>query len=392
MTCLEDGTDYGPCQDEQTPVDEVCDNLADDDCDGDTDETADMDGDGWTPCDGDCCDVAADCTVAPELVNPGALEILDNGVDDDCDPLTSDTVPPDECSTAQDFDVTADDMAYAIELCQFTTADPPLDEKKWGVISAEFRTPEGDVPASAQLDTMQQSQAAVMINYGNVIVPQVGSTLAGISNGWMRDEGDPGWTGNPSSSMGYFQQPPADYLAEHGGNLPSSSSCMGTCPAGSGANDGVNLRLEIRVPTNADELSFQMRFFSYEYWNYSCTSYNDFFLALLTSGESSIPADKNIAYDSLNNPISVNNGFVEVCNPHWMYACLDCPSGNAELAGTGMCSSFPTTCHGAGTNWLQITSPVVPGETIVLELMVFDVSDGILDSLSLLDAFSWTTI
>ena len=32
---------------------------------------------------------------------------------------------------------------------------------------------------------------------------------------------------------------------------------------------------------------------------------------------------------------------------------------------------------------------MVPGATMVLELMVFDVSDGILDSLALLENFLW---
>ena len=45
---------------------------------------------------------------------------------------------------------------------------------------------------------------------------------------------------------------------------------------------------------------------------------------------------------------------------------------------------------GGGTVWLQTTAPVLPGETIVFELMVFDVSDPILDSLVLLDDFEWS--
>ena len=53
-----------------------------------------------------------------------------------------------------------------------------------------------------------------------------------------------------------------------------------------------------------------------------------------------------------------------------------------------MCPGNP--CTGGGTVWLQTTAPVEPGETMVLQLMVFDVSDGILDSLSLLDAFEWS--
>ena len=44
---------------------------------------------------------------------------------------------------------------------------------------------------------------------------------------------------------------------------------------------------------------------------------------------------------------------------------------------------------GAGTPWLTTSAPVVPGENMTLEIMLFDVSDNILDSLILLDNFRW---
>jgi hypothetical protein len=145
----------------------------------------------------------------------------------------------------------------------------------------------------------------------------------------------------------------------------------------------VNLRLTIRVPTNALSFSYQFRFFSAEYWTYSCTSFNDFYLALLTTKANGIPADHNISFDSKNNPVSVNNGFFDVCVKK---GCYSCPLGTQALQGTGM--EIGNT--GGATAWLKTTAPIVPGETMVLELMVFDVSDGILDSLSLLDAFDWS--
>jgi hypothetical protein len=388
QTCNAQGTGYGFCVGEVLPVAEQCDGQ-DHDCDSIPDNPPDVDGDGWNVCQGDCCEDTVACS-DPILVNPGAFEFIGNGVDDDCDPATSDTIPPTACSTAASFSVTGTDMAMAMELCQFTTLNPPPGAQKWGVISAELLTPDGSPPSAAQLNSMQTQQAAVLTNYGTVITPWAGPTMAGISSGWMRDENDPGYPGAPNTGMGYNQQPPASYLAANGGALPASASCMGTCPAGSGANDGVNLRLTIRVPTNAQSFSYFFRFFSYEYWVYSCTVYNDFYLALYQSGAIGLPADGNISFDSANNPVSVNNGFFEVCIPHPTYTCRSCPSGNAELAGTGMCSSFPSTCPGGGTVWLETTAPVVPGEIITLDLMIFDVSDGVLDSLSLLDNFQWS--
>ena len=145
----------------------------------------------------------------------------------------------------------------------------------------------------------------------------------------------------------------------------------------------MNVRLTIRVPTNALSFSYKFRFFSAEYWTWQCTAYNDFYLALLTTGAAGIPADKNISFDSLNNPVSVNNGFYDLC---YTKTCNTCPLGTGALAGTGM----EVGQTGGGTNWLTTTAPIVPGETMQIEFMIFDVSDHILDSLTLLDNFQWS--
>src|SRR4029077_4211819 len=44
----------------------------------------DQDGDGWTTCQGDCCDNTTQCA-NPALVNPGAIEVNGDGIDNDCD-------------------------------------------------------------------------------------------------------------------------------------------------------------------------------------------------------------------------------------------------------------------------------------------------------------------
>jgi hypothetical protein len=209
----------------------------------------------------------------------------------------------------------------------------------------------------------------------------------------MRDTGDTGYVApNSGSDFASASSPPAGYLAQHGGALPSSASCYGNCPAGSGANDSINVLATIRVPTNALSFQYNFRFFSSEFWTWSCTVYNDFYLALLTSGHPMIPADKNISFDSANNPVSVNNGFFDVCQ---VRGCQTCPSGTGALGGTGMDNlashgTYGTGATGGATNWLLTTAPVIPGETITLEFTVFDVSDGILDSLTILDALEWS--
>ena len=361
---------------------EICANGFDDNCDGATDENPDWDGDGWGACDSDCCEGLDFCSTTPELINPGAFEVIGDSVDNDCDPATLDTMPI-ACNSVQDFtNVSGNDLARAMELCQFTTANPPLPQRKWGVISAEQVFADGTVPNAGQLSTIQNWQSAVLTDYGSNVAPRAGNTMAAIGTGRTRDAGDPGFV-NPDggSDFNHFGQPPAAYLAANGGALPGALGCSGNCPAGTEANDSVNLRMSIRVPTNAQSFSYRFKFYTAEYEEWTCTIFNDFYLALLQSGAAGIPTDRNISFDPLNNPFSVNNGFFEVCIP---FGCYTCPSGTGELVGTGMEAGV-----GGGSLWLITTAPIVPGETITLELMVFDVSDEEWDTNVLLDDFQW---
>ncbi len=385
QTCSKDGTAWSLCSGWVIPAPEICANSKDEDCNGQTDDSPDLDQDGWTVCDGDCCDKMGQACGDPKLVNPGAFEFVGNMVDDDCDPATSDSVPAAACSSNATFsNVTADKLAEAIDICQKTTANAPLPQKKWGLLSAEFKLANGTTPNATELSNMKNWQAAVLTDFGTGgVVPKVGSTMAGISSGRMRDQSDPSWTApTQGGDFGSYSTPPAAYLAAHNNSLPASASCNGVCPAGSGANDSINLRVQLRVPTNALSFAYRFRFFSAEYWTYACTTFNDFYLALLTSTAQNIPADKNISFDSQNNPVSVNNGFFDVCTPK---GCYMCPDGPAELAGTG----FQLNNYGGATKWLKTTAPITPGETMTLELMIFDVTDNLWDSLALLDGFEW---
>ncbi len=68
-------------------VSEVLYNGVDDDCNPATLDTVDADGDGYNS--------NVDCNDADASVNPGVSEVLYNGVDDDCNPATLDTVDAD---------------------------------------------------------------------------------------------------------------------------------------------------------------------------------------------------------------------------------------------------------------------------------------------------------
>jgi hypothetical protein len=81
---------WGPCKWEVTPVTETCDDSLDNDCDGEIDTDCipciDNDEDGYGNPVVDLCDhPELDCDNDDETIHPGATEILDDAIDQDCD-------------------------------------------------------------------------------------------------------------------------------------------------------------------------------------------------------------------------------------------------------------------------------------------------------------------
>jgi hypothetical protein len=213
--------------------------------------------------------------------------------------------------------------------------------------------------------------------------PQEGKRMLGISSGTARDPNDPGYQNVDGFDKGYLCGAPAGYPKE-------SPACPGTVTGP--PQDGMALLLTIRVPTNAKSFSFNENFFTFEYPNYICSMYNDFFVAMMTPKLASLP-DGNIAFDQANNPVSVNNSLLQVCdagtNGGKMFTC---PLGSTSLMGTGFGMDIAMDANHAATGWLKTTAPVdnLRGQTITLEFAVWDSGDGILDSTTLIDNFQWS--
>jgi hypothetical protein len=352
-----------------------------------TDPSQDMDLDGWTPAQGDCNDCNPN-------VNPGAVDFpqqpgpdggLTPAIDSDCDGTFD---PPAPCDTGLALDdVTATDGAKALELCRFTTASPPLPQKTWGVISAQYVRADGTAFAAPGL------QVGLQPSWGANVNPRAGKSMLALSSGHARTPAQPGACGSNSCATNATATAPAGFPQ----SIPS-------CPPSSVITDDVALQVQVRVPTNAAGFSFQQKFYSMEFPYWVCTPYNDQFVALMSPAPMGA-INGNFAFDSQNAPVGVNIAFMSVCDPtqqsQFAAGCTSgggacpmapspyCPAGVGDLAGTGF-DVWDTMYGNAGaTPWLATQAPVKGGSVITLTFILWDTGDQNFDSTELLDDFTW---
>ncbi len=411
QVCNDQGTAWGPCEGEKKPADEICADGKDNNCDGDVDEDPDADNDGYSVCGGDCCDAVGPECLNPSLVNPGAFEVMGNMVDDDCDGTKDNPLPLCDQNLASNS-ASALDYAKAIDLCQFTTENPPQEDKIWGVISGGFSRSNGS-------GTPNSNARSIRTGFGSVISPEMGNHLAVLSTGHAADSSDsnpnyaPFQGGNDNNADAAV---PGDWLAANGGNFPNAPGCPDPA-GGTTGRDTIQLKLRVRAPTNANSFSVMMYFFSSEYPEWVCSPYNDFFVTLVDSVDPDNPNDKNIAiYKSGGQtwPVGVNlvsaaDGLFTQCKsgaiscgypPQKTYNGCD---GNAELNGTGFHLTNPAPKFGGdpgycgsnnqvggGTGWLNMSGNVTPGETMEIRFTIWDTGDEWYDSLVLLDDWEWS--
>lgn len=346
-------------------------------CDN-ADPNADNDHDGFTPAQGDC----NDCT---DQMNPGAYDYPGNGVDEDCN-----GTPDDEATSCDQVPVgsgsSAIDAARALGICRMQQG------ASWGIVSAKWVFPDGttasqsdpfDPFGSCPAGAPSNPQSHAIVNaWGSAVKPREGSTMVALSSGvalpGQQQVNSPGSGTSPDGGqMCTMSQTPPGFPKD-------SPACPGVQTANDHtAHDGAALEITLKAPTNAHSIAFDFDFYTYEFPVYVCTQYNDFFVALLDSKNSQTPPDKNISFDSQNNPVSVNNAFVQVCQAQNANGKnFPCQLGTGELNGTG----FET--H-AATSWLQTKAAIDAGETFTLRFAIWDMGDEVLDSTVLVDNFRW---
>ena len=452
-TCVEDGTDWSECVGQVVPSPEICSNGIDENCDGEdmTPENAiDYDGDGYTYCDGDCCETAWEpgCsgTDSPERINPGAFEMKDNYVDDNCNGQVDEVEHCDSglSLAVGDYAGNAEKLAKAMGVCA-------------GLISAELSL--AGEPITEQIDTNPDACSGDSCNYnpqprqsrdmpyyesdyqtfavtnmfGTAMVPEDGSNmLAVLSTGqWNSPTQNESIATLGAGDMQTASKLPEDWLNMMPGCVvPRAPSCGGQAlqdgltnqcagkdiPVG---QDPIMLTLKMKVPANARAFEFSLFFMSIEYPGTVCSNnnFNDFFIALLDStyneknpnAEYKNPYDKNLAKDDLGNPVGVDlapAGLFKACNPN----CNSMLTGNLNkwgacendilLNGTGFGTDGKSGVVGCadghgGTGWLRVVGNVEPNEEITLRLALFEQGkvgygpDHSWDSTVVLDGFTW---
>ena len=432
----------------------ICDSAnpyGDSDCNGQPDYLQDEDEDGFTVCTefgttNDCCDSTFVCS-SPGKLNPGkTADCKGNNLDDDCDgEIDEDDIPCTGSTTAESClmadrkcgdtlqESIYDDswqyyvasgnaalmLAQSMDLCMETVTK---ESNKPGILEYSLSKSSSAGPSKYGIGS---AQAAVMNGMANssgavLIPPRVGNNFAMISSGTAGDSRN---VGIGESIFGGQDAVPNVYLAQHGNQLLSHPSCSGSSP---NINDSVVLHLKLRAPETAKGFSFDFRFFSREYPYYVCTSYNDFFMTIVTdeSGKPFIDTnndgtatdeDGNISFDKLNHAVSVNNAFFTTCAAP---ACYDsvamsnipnagCPA--SSTCNTGHCGScedgfnelyayYPDpytgsgngrTHRGGGTAWLTTQAPVAPGQIFNIDFYIWDTGDSNYDSSVILDNFQW---
>ena len=293
------------------------------------------------------------------------------------------------------------DMAASMDLC-------PVDITTYGVLSAKLLFPDG----TGDYSDIPEEQHKVLLSYGNNILPKAGMTFLAFSTGDLNANisGSSIDTSFNTAAQGEPETQtsgaPADWFQANGGQtFPDSPGCKGniisqetTDPGKPPVRDPIMLELEIRAPNNAEAFSVDVYYISAEFPQYVC-QFNDFFVMLLDSSfktdnpELQNPADKNIAMDTLGNPLGINlaaSGLFTVCCPRQKYPSCQ---GDADLKGTPFttpgCNALQMTENHGGTGWLTVRGNIVPNEDFKLRLALWDTNDHKLDSMVLLDNFTW---
>lgn len=273
---------------------------------------------------------------------------------------------PDACDAGLAID-SADplDAARAIDICKMAAG--PDD---WGLISAAWVMANG---AAAVNDADYALGHGILSNYGVNVAVRNGERLLNLSTGKARRPTDPGYV----APVGGYDK---GYTGNHPTGFPQTATvCLADCPLTGSLYDDAALSVTLRAPWNAIGFSFDFKFYTSNYPNFVCSSFDDLFIAILSPFPDG-STDGNIAFDPNGDPVRTGESLLQFCTPG--PGCYTCALGTTELVGTGYENH-------AGSPWLTATEAVVGGAVISLRFAIYDSGDGTYDSSALIDNFQW---
>jgi hypothetical protein len=311
----------------------------------------------------------------------------------DCSGTTS---PPGPCDGNLTVSGPAADFAKALGICQMATAS------SWGLVSATYT--QGYESTTAP----NAGQHGILPDFGAAVAPREGAKLGVLSSGYAMLCDDASATAacaGTGTGDPYFKGAQTAMDTANGVAPPGYPKGTGACTVTPTLFDTIGVTLQIKVPKNVSGMSFDFDFYTSDWPEYVCSTYNDEFVAWLQSGAwAGNGGDLNVAFAPGGDVISVNSPFLGQCTAATPTGCAGttpgptstCPAGPAALLGTGFynlgtyCTS--ASVGGGATGWLTTTAPVNGGETITLQLIIWDTGDANWDSSVLVDNLKWYAI
>jgi hypothetical protein len=356
-------------------------------------------------CDMDGYRASEDCDDRDGTINPDAYDFEGDGVDNDCDGTKDNPVKNCEPTLGS---TTPLDFARAADLCPQRSKS----KKYGGIYDPAFKVEFGSVGGATSMNATK-----ILAKFGDNL-PRAGSSLFGMQSG-------PLLATKPREAKPIALFPVSNacsalpLLGDDCKSLSNGTSPLPGFPTN--VQDVQEVRMYVRVPSNAKAMSFDFAFFSTEFNEYWNSPFNDAFFALVTSKKID---RKNVAKDSKGLALTVNSGFFQLCpappgpsglsKPEALSKapCVGVngnPSATPPVIGTlkgtyfdgeGIGSTDDTIStssdagttkyvYGGGSGWLTTKFEVEPGESLIIRFMVMDTSDGALDSAAIVDNIRW---
>jgi len=365
--CQEDGAHTvkvsGDCDDINPAISplvpEQCDGV-DNNCNLLLDEGCDDDGDGFCddkmsvtdPPPAVCPNGGGDCYDYSDAVHPNAVEVPNDGLDNNCDDMKAGeggAIEPD-CTGLPCTGATVDAAVCALDMCF-----PGMNV----VIGKSVKTTTG-ANINGAWDAVTH-----LGNASNDLAPFAGVSYLALASGYI-------------SSSAHQDMLSGDI----GGSDPYSSDT-------NMIHDSVEFTVTLVAPPGVTGFSMDYIFMSQEYEEWIGTQFNDRFYVVMNAPQTTGGVDQVINFTQCSDPNQYYD--FQQGGQKWCYIAINtafsepCSNPVTDISGSGM----ECAAGGSSTGWLTTTWPVNSGEVFTLKFHIHDTSDQSYDSMVLIDNFLW---